>query len=140
MRQKNNPYAGVTGVAPGTTDLVNTSTGYYSGGWGSLPDSSIGASQEGDTGVLENSGFTAMIIRNNGEPEYASRARPRPGSEQRRSGYGRIGRQPVEIEMGPFLTRSASIPNSAKPSTAGFTAISTSVRRQRPTLSPAPLT
>ncbi len=68
MRQKNNPY---TAVAPGTTDLVNTSTGFYSAGWGSLPDSTVGASQLGDTGVIENSGFTAMLIHNNGDPTFA---------------------------------------------------------------------
>jgi hypothetical protein len=63
MRQKSDPYAA---PAPGTTDLVNMSTGYYSSGWGSGPDSTIGASQVGSTGVLENSGCTVMLIHNIG--------------------------------------------------------------------------
>lgn len=68
MRQKNTPYTGALAPATGATNLVNTSTGYYSAGWGDLPDSTIGASQESHSGLIENSGFTAMLIRNNGGP------------------------------------------------------------------------
>lgn len=47
-------------VAPGTTDLVNTSTG---SGYGNGATSSIGHVTNGATD-LEGSGFTAMLIRN----------------------------------------------------------------------------
>ena len=75
LRQKNNPYsasstAGNFAPAPGTANLVNTATGYYSTGWGDrsagTQNSTVGASQGGHTGILENSGFTAFLIRNNG--------------------------------------------------------------------------
>jgi hypothetical protein len=58
LRDKNSPFS----VAPGTTDLVNTGSG---NGFGSGPGSStIGAINEGNTGLIENSGFTAMLIHN----------------------------------------------------------------------------
>ena len=58
LRDKFSPY----GVAPGTTDLVNAGSG---AGFGSGPGSStIGAVNQNNTGVIENSGFTAMLIRN----------------------------------------------------------------------------
>jgi hypothetical protein len=63
MRQKNTPYVGALAPAAGTTDLVNTGPGL---GWGNGATSSIGASQEAGGGVIENSGFTAMLVRNNG--------------------------------------------------------------------------
>ncbi|QDU91331.1 hypothetical protein Pla175_47520 [Pirellulimonas nuda] len=50
-------------VRPGTTDLVNTGSGP---GFGSGAGSSIGASDEFDEGVIENGGFTAWLIRNDG--------------------------------------------------------------------------
>ncbi len=52
-------------VASGTTDLVNTGSGP---GYGSGPTSTIGAEDDGNEGVLENGGFTAMLIRNDGDP------------------------------------------------------------------------
>lgn len=52
-------------VAPGTTDLVNSGSGP---GFGSGVTSSIGAEDDGNEGVVENGGFTAMLIRNNGDP------------------------------------------------------------------------
>lgn len=54
--------------APGTTDLVNEGPG-AGVGWGSGSTSLIGASDENDDGVIENGGFTAMLIRNDGDPE-----------------------------------------------------------------------
>lgn len=48
-------------VAAGSTDLLNTGTGP---GYGSGPTSSIGAEDDGNEGVIENGGFTAMLIRN----------------------------------------------------------------------------
>ena len=65
LRQKNitpNQYA----VNPAATDLVNTSSG---GGFGvSTASSSIGAWQQGggEYGMIENSGFTAMLIESDG--------------------------------------------------------------------------
>jgi hypothetical protein len=62
MRQKDTLYS-----APpaGTTDLVNTGSG---GGWGSDATSSIRHSGEAGKTRIENSGFTAMLIRNIGDP------------------------------------------------------------------------
>ena len=51
--------------APGTTDLVNSGTGV---GYGSGATSSIGAEDDFDDGRVENGGFTAMLIRNDGDP------------------------------------------------------------------------
>ncbi|QDT67524.1 hypothetical protein MalM25_04230 [Planctomycetes bacterium MalM25] len=51
--------------APGTTDLINTGSGK---GYGSGAGSSIRASDDADDGKLENGGWTAMIIRNLGDP------------------------------------------------------------------------
>jgi autotransporter-associated beta strand protein len=68
MRQKNTPYLGYLAPAAGTTDLVNTGTGF---GWGNGATSSVHAAQETGGGVIENSGFTAMLIRNNGTSNYA---------------------------------------------------------------------
>lgn len=53
-------------VDPASTNLQNTGSGI---GFGSSPaTSSIGASIAGNDGRLENSGFTAMLIRNDGDP------------------------------------------------------------------------
>jgi hypothetical protein len=61
LRQKDSRYK----VDPNANNLINTGTG---SGWGSGPGSStIGASNELDTGVLENSAFTAMIVRKDGD-------------------------------------------------------------------------
>ncbi len=60
IRQRNatpNQYT----VAPGTTDLVNTGT---SVGFGHGAGSSIGVVNQGADGRMENSGFTAFLIRN----------------------------------------------------------------------------
>jgi hypothetical protein len=62
LRQKGSLY---TNVAPGTTDLVNTGTG---AGYGSDAGSSVRHSDQGADGKTENSGFTAMLIRNDGDP------------------------------------------------------------------------
>jgi hypothetical protein len=62
LRQKGSLY---TNIAPGTTDLVNTGTGI---GYGSDAGSSIRHSDQGGDGKTENSGFTAMLIRNDGDP------------------------------------------------------------------------
>ncbi|MBN2216506.1 MAG: hypothetical protein JW719_03935 [Pirellulales bacterium] len=70
LRQKNTLYTGDLAPAPGTTDLINTGGATYSG-WGSGATSTIGASQEGNGGVIENSGFTAMLIHNTGDASYA---------------------------------------------------------------------
>ncbi len=59
LRQKGSPYT----VAPGTTDLVNSGSG---AGWGSGATSSINVVAENDALMIENSGFTAMLIVNNG--------------------------------------------------------------------------
>ena len=48
-------------VVPGATDLVNTGTG---AGYGSGATSTIGASDIGNEGAIENGGTTAMLIRN----------------------------------------------------------------------------
>lgn len=52
-------------VATGATDLVNNGVGP---GYGSGATSSIGAQDDGDNGTTENGGFTAMLIRNDGDP------------------------------------------------------------------------
>lgn len=59
LRQKGSPYS----VAPGTTDRVNTGSSL---GYGSGSGSSIGAQDQGGDGTTENSGFTTLLIRNNG--------------------------------------------------------------------------
>ncbi|MEM6654757.1 MAG: PEP-CTERM sorting domain-containing protein [Planctomycetota bacterium] len=48
-------------VVPGATDLLNTGSG---NGYGSGGTSSIGASDVGNDGTVENGGFTALLIRN----------------------------------------------------------------------------
>lgn len=60
IRQKGNGYT----VAFGTTDLVNSGTG---AGFGSDLSSSIGCSDLNSNGQIE-SGFTAMLIRNDSGP------------------------------------------------------------------------
>lgn len=62
LRQKDNLYSA---PAPGTTDLVNTGSGV---GWGSDSASSIRSSDERGDGIVENSGSTAFLIRNDGDP------------------------------------------------------------------------
>lgn len=52
-------------VVPGATDLINTGTGP---GYGSGAGSSIGAEDDFNEGEIENGGFTAMLIRNDGDP------------------------------------------------------------------------
>ena len=60
LRQKTSAY----NVHPGTTDLINTGSGT---GWGSGATSSlVTQSQLGSEDKIENSGFTAMLIVNNG--------------------------------------------------------------------------
>lgn len=60
LRQKASPY---TSIAPGTSDYVNAGT---LPGWGLNPtNNSIGAYNS--SLILENSGFTAMLIRNDGD-------------------------------------------------------------------------
>jgi hypothetical protein len=59
IRQNGSPFAP---AEPGTTDLVNSG----GEGYGQAGSSTVGASFNG-TGVTENSGFTAMLIRNNGD-------------------------------------------------------------------------
>lgn len=71
LRQKANEFSvyGDYAVDPAATDLQNTGTGV---GYGSGAGSSIGASNVGSGGApdgrIENSGFTAMLIRNDGDP------------------------------------------------------------------------
>ncbi|MBL9162449.1 MAG: hypothetical protein JNL18_06955 [Planctomycetaceae bacterium] len=71
LRQKANQFSvyGNYAVDPAATDLQNTGTGV---GYGSGAGSSIGASNVGSGGApdgrIENSGFTAMLIRNGGDP------------------------------------------------------------------------
>ncbi len=67
LRQKASAF---TTIAPGTTDLINTGSGQ---GWGSGATSSLNTVGEPDPAnpgedkvVIENSGFTAMLIVNNG--------------------------------------------------------------------------
>ncbi len=62
MRQKDTLYAN---PPAGTTDLVNTGSG---NGWGSDSGSSIRHSGQAGKTTIENSGFTAMLIRNHGDP------------------------------------------------------------------------
>jgi hypothetical protein len=60
LRQKSNLFS----VDPGATNLINSGSG---AGWGSSSStSSIGAWDEGGEGEIENGGFTAMLIHNNG--------------------------------------------------------------------------
>jgi len=60
LRQKASPY---TNIAPGTSDYVNAGT---LPGWGLNPtNNTIGAYNSGL--ILENSGYTAMLIRNDGD-------------------------------------------------------------------------
>ena len=60
LRQAGNPYPA---AASGTTDLVNTGTSFA---WGANGASTVGWSGEGGKDRIENSGFTAMLIKNNG--------------------------------------------------------------------------
>ena len=53
--------------APGTTDLVNEGPG-AGVGWGSGGTSLVGASDSGGDGVIENRGFTAMLINKGAGP------------------------------------------------------------------------
>ncbi len=65
IRQKGNLFdTYYNGVAPGTTDLVNSGSGI---GYGSGDSSSMGHEGELNKVSIENSGWTAMIIRNNGD-------------------------------------------------------------------------
>lgn len=57
IRQGFNPYQT---IAPGTTDLVNTGSTFT---FGSTGTSTVGHSDESDTGVMENSGFTAILLK-----------------------------------------------------------------------------
>jgi hypothetical protein len=71
LRQKANEFSvyGDYAVDPAATNLQNTGTGV---GYGSGAGSSIGAANVGSGGApdgrIENSGFTAMLIRNDGDP------------------------------------------------------------------------
>lgn len=66
LRQGSNQYgSGLTTIAPGATDVVNTATSFT---WGQTGNSSVGFSGELGKTILENSGFTAMLIRNDGDP------------------------------------------------------------------------
>jgi PEP-CTERM motif len=60
LRQAGNSYSP---AAPGTTDLVNTATSFT---WGTTGNSTVGFSGEAGKSIIENSGFTAMLIKNNG--------------------------------------------------------------------------
>jgi hypothetical protein len=67
IRQKDNRYSA---ARPGTADLVNTSNGPNSAGYGSGPDSSTVGAEDSPLGMdppflghLEGGGFTAMLIR-----------------------------------------------------------------------------
>ncbi|MGL4512675.1 MAG: hypothetical protein ACRCT8_06250 [Lacipirellulaceae bacterium] len=64
MRQKDTLYAN---PPAGTTDLVQTGSG---SGWGSDSSSTIRHSGEAGKTRIENSGFTAMLIRNIGDPVF----------------------------------------------------------------------
>ena len=64
IRMKGNSY---NSPQLGTTDLVNTGTGE---GYGSKLGSTVRHQDQGDDGVTENSGFTAMLIRNDGSPNF----------------------------------------------------------------------
>jgi hypothetical protein len=67
LRQKNSPFA----VDSGANSYVNTSS--FGNGWGSDPaSSSIGVWDQGGEGEMENSGFTVMLIRNDGVPMTTS--------------------------------------------------------------------
>ncbi len=56
IRQAFNAY---TAVAPGSTDLVNSGSTFT---FGSGSSSTVGHTDEGEDGQIENSGFTAMLI------------------------------------------------------------------------------
>jgi hypothetical protein len=60
LRQAGNPYIHLD---PLSTNLENTAVGAT---WGSGPMSSVGFTDENNDGILENSGGTFMLIRNNG--------------------------------------------------------------------------
>jgi hypothetical protein len=60
LRQAGNPYVGLN---PLSTNLENTAVGAT---WGSGPMSSVGFTDENNEGILENSGGTFMLIKNNG--------------------------------------------------------------------------
>ncbi len=66
FRQFGTPY---TNVPVDSFNLVNTIAPTVGvGGWGTGPgDNSLGVSSS--SGTIENSGFTAMLIRNNGSPQ-----------------------------------------------------------------------
>lgn len=60
LRQAGNVYAP---AAAGTTDLANTGSAFS---WGSGATSTVGFTGEAGKNRIENSGFTAMLIKNNG--------------------------------------------------------------------------
>lgn len=60
LRQAGNPYIDLDPLA---TNLANTAVGAT---WGSGPQSSVGFTDENNDGILENSGGTFMLIKNNG--------------------------------------------------------------------------
>ncbi|MDZ4656264.1 MAG: PEP-CTERM sorting domain-containing protein [Bythopirellula sp.] len=60
LRQAGNVYPA---AASGTTDLANTGTSFT---WGSGATSTVGFTGEAGKNRIENSGFTAMLIKNNG--------------------------------------------------------------------------
>lgn len=68
IRQKGSLY---TNIAPGTFDILNTGegVGYGNGATSSIRHSSNN-SGDGGGGRTENSGFTAMLIRNDGDPVF----------------------------------------------------------------------
>jgi hypothetical protein len=60
LRQAGNPYVVLN---PLSTNLENTAVGAT---WGSGPMSSVGFTDENNDGILENSGGTFLLIKNNG--------------------------------------------------------------------------
>ena len=62
LRQAGGNFAGFD---PQATNLQNTLTSFT---WGSGASSSVGFTDDGNNGVLENSGGTFMLIKNNGGP------------------------------------------------------------------------
>lgn len=63
------PSGNVSAIAPGATDIVNTSSSFE---WADTAgNSTAGFSGENGKTILENSGFTAMLIRNDGDPNDA---------------------------------------------------------------------
>lgn len=76
LRQAGPSEADYSALHPESNNLKNSGSSFT---WGSGPTSTIGFTDEGNDGVLENSGGTFMLIKNNGGLDTAPVISPSPG-------------------------------------------------------------